>query len=127
MCFTIKNGGRAWCCICLVTRRAKREVMAMARQVVAPIVPAVRARPDLIDDLLLCPYWEGDLLLEDDILAATVAHFFAKDGYGCQYDGVYGVCPKHHPDVLARILPEVDEHFAAGIPLARTLPKLQAL
>src|SRR5690606_24059192 len=83
--------------------------------------------PDLIDDLLTARDWEGDLLLEDDILAATVGPFFAGMDTVANTMGFMVYAILKHPDVLERILPEVDEHFAAGIPPWRELPKLQAL
>lgn len=109
-------------------RRAKRDVMAMARQVVQAHRASNEGRdPDLIDDLLAARDWQGELLREDDILAATVGPFFAGMDTVANTMGFMVYAILKQPDVLARILPEVDEHFAQGIPPWRELPKLQAL
>lgn len=109
-------------------RRAKREVMAMARQVVESHRASSDGRdPDLIDDLLTARDWDGELLLEDDILAATVGPFFAGMDTVANTMGFMVYAILKDPDVLARILPEVDEHFADGVPPWRELPKLKAL
>ncbi|MBP8002872.1 MAG: cytochrome P450 [Chloroflexi bacterium] len=109
-------------------RNAKRQVMAMARQVVDAHRASSEGRaPDLIDDLLTAQDWEGNPLLEDDILAATVGPFFAGMDTVANTMGFMVYAILKHPDVLARILPEVDEHFAHGVPPWRELPQMKAL
>lgn len=108
--------------------RAKASVMEFSRQVLEEHRQNRGERePDLIDDLLAAVDWNGDPLSEDDLLAATIGPYFAGMDTVASTMGFMLYAILSDPEIEARVVAEVDEYFADGVPPWRELPKLEAL
>jgi cytochrome P450 len=109
-------------------RRAKKEVMSLAKMVLDEHRNGKgEHEPDLINDLVAAEDWNGKPFKENDLLAATLGPYFAGMDTVASTLGFFLYAVLKHPDVLDRIVAEVDEYFADGIPSWRELPKMQAL
>ncbi len=108
--------------------RAKASVMDFSRQVLEEHRHYSGDRePDLIDDLLAAVDWNGEPLAEDDLLAATIGPYFAGMDTVASTMGFMLYAILNDPEIEARVVADVDEHFADGVPSWRELPKATAL
>ena len=113
-------------------RRARARIDALYREILEKHTEQGRNRttddPDLIDDLLAAHEADSQSLPEVDLKLSVLGPFIAG------LDTVSAVCAfvlyslLKHPDVLARVQPEIDALFAGGrTPSAEDLRRLDVL
>jgi cytochrome P450 len=109
--------------------RAKTRSLELADKVVeAHRGPrALRAKPDLVDDLLAALDENKELMTEQDLRIAVLGGYIGgldTVAYTCSYM-LYALLK--HPAIRARVLDEVDAAFADGFPTAQTFKTMKAL
>jgi cytochrome P450 len=110
-------------------RRSKKAVHAMGRQVLEEHMAAMGGSSrDLIDDMLAAKDLNGNPFSEGDLLGSTIGPFFAGLDTVANTQSFLLYALHKHPQTLARVQAEVDEHFSAvELPPMRSLHEYKAL
>jgi cytochrome P450 len=103
--------------------RLSEEILAYHRD-----VPAGEGRPrDYVDGFLESVRPDGKPFTPGDLFSATIGPFFAGMDTLASTISFYLYALAKHPDVLARVQPEIDALFAAGTPSMNDLRGMELL
>jgi cytochrome P450 len=107
--------------------KAKQRSLELADRVIAAHRQPHDHQPDLVDDLLRIHAENGQLMTEQDLRIAVLGGYIGgldTVAYTCSYM-LYALLK--HPEVLARVVDEIDAAFSGGIPTAQAFRTMRAL